>query len=127
MNTKLLKDTIDKNEVLDWQNDVMQDIYWETMVDELTKNTDETINYILNGCSDYELFWISPVFEDIIEKTQSKELLKAFQERLDCVTQESFKKACSESQFIRDNCDLEKYKHSIKIDIDFAKQQIKDR
>ena len=127
MNAKLLKETVDKNELLDWQNDVMQDIYWETMISELTKDVDETIAYILHECTDYELFWISPVFEDIIEKTQSKKLLKTFQKRLDCVTQESFNKACKESQFIRENCDLEKYKHSIKIDIDFAKQQLKDR
>jgi len=50
---------------------------WNEIIEVLTDNERNTINY-LNNCSKNDLYWISEVFEDITEILQSKELIHCF-------------------------------------------------
>lgn len=38
----------------------------------LTQNIDETMAYFLNDCTDEEFYWLSEIFEEIIEKHKAK-------------------------------------------------------
>ena len=48
---------------------------WEEEILSLSNNISETKNFYKNECSDEILFWTSEVFEELIEVTQSIELL----------------------------------------------------
>lgn len=58
----------------------------------LTEDVDETIEFIKNKCDDETLLWMSEVFEEIIEKTQSKELLQTLLEQSNKVVDEDDRK-----------------------------------
>ncbi|KAA0745436.1 hypothetical protein DN389_13475 [Bacillus sp. AY3-1] len=47
---------------------------WNEIIEVLSENEGNTIRYLEN-CSKEELYWISEVFEDIVEILQSKELI----------------------------------------------------
>lgn len=61
---------------------------WKKEIEILSEDIDETIEFIKNKCEDDTLFWMSEVFEEIIEKTQSKELLASLLERANKVVDE---------------------------------------
>lgn len=44
--------------------------YWCKLTNELSQNEGETIEF-LDECSEYEINWLSEIFEDISEKFQS--------------------------------------------------------
>lgn len=48
---------------------------WNEIIELLSDNINETIAY-LNNCSEKEVYYISEVFEDIAERTNSKEYIK---------------------------------------------------
>ena len=52
---------------------------WDKMVEILSKNTNETIEYLQN-CSEEEIYFISEVFEDISDKLQSPEYILCLRE-----------------------------------------------
>lgn len=64
----------------------------EKEIEILTEDVDETIEFIKNKCDDETLLWMSEVFEEIIEKTQSKELLQTLLERSNKVVDEDDRK-----------------------------------
>lgn len=47
---------------------------WNKMTKHLTRNEDETIDY-LNECIEDDLYYISEIFEDISEKLQSQRFI----------------------------------------------------
>lgn len=65
---------------------------WKKEVGILTKDINETIEFVKNKCDDHTLFWMREVFEDIIEKTKSKELLQVILERANRVIDENKRK-----------------------------------
>lgn len=48
---------------------------WKKETEILSENIEETINFLDNECTADEFSWISEIFEDIAEKTQSKEFI----------------------------------------------------
>lgn len=65
---------------------------WKKEVKILTEDITESIDFIKKKCNDNTLFWMSEVFEEIIEKTQSKELLQVILERANKVVDENKRK-----------------------------------
>lgn len=65
---------------------------WKKEIEILIEDVDETIEFIKNKCDDETLLWMSEVFEEIIEKTQSKELLQILLERSNKVVDEDDRK-----------------------------------
>ena len=50
---------------------------WNKLIDMLTKDINETIDFLENVCSPDEINWTSEIFEDIVQKTNSKEFVAA--------------------------------------------------
>ena len=61
------------------------DPWWEKEITVLTRDLDTTICFIRQVCTDDELFWISEIFDDLIQKTKSDELLKCLRERAETI------------------------------------------
>lgn len=64
-------------------------VEWETepiiqeMIKLLTRNIDETIKYLKTECTADEIFWMSEIFDELVETTQSKLLIDVLQETID--------------------------------------------
>lgn len=50
---------------------IIQDYYWNPLIEILTKNEENTINFF-DSCGENVLYWISEVFEDVSSHFQSK-------------------------------------------------------
>ena len=58
---------------------------WKKETEILTRNLTKTINFIENECDDDTFCWVSEVFEDVAEITQSKEFVAAIKKRAEKV------------------------------------------
>ena len=83
---------ISKRLSLEINDDFGLEEVWEKEISILTENLDKTISYILNDCSDEKFYWMSEVFEEIVQKTQSIDFINAIKERLKKVTNEKYYK-----------------------------------
>jgi hypothetical protein len=45
---------------------------WQKEIEILSRNMDETISFLENDCTADEFSWLSEVFDDVAEKTQSR-------------------------------------------------------
>lgn len=59
---------------------------WNKEIEILSRDIQQTINFIENKCSDDTFYWISEVFEDVAEVTQSKEFIIAIKNRAEKIT-----------------------------------------
>ena len=50
---------------------------WNKLIDMLTKDIHETIDFLENVCSPNEIMWTGEIFENIVHKTKSKEFVAA--------------------------------------------------
>lgn len=124
MNIQLLRETIEKNSALDPNDDIAQEECWETMTDILSEDINSTVKFFNSECSDEEFFWLSPIFEDVVERTQSKELIDVFRSRLDKVKEESYDQQSFKSEHMRKWVDYAEYVRSINVDIEYAELKL---
>jgi hypothetical protein len=67
------------------------DLWWDREVQVFIKNMDSSIAFILQDCTDEELFWLGEVYDDIAEKTHSEAFIHALRERVKRVENETWK------------------------------------
>lgn len=87
-----LEKIIKKRVSLEIGDDFALDKCWEEEIQILSEDINKTMNYILNEITDENFYWISEVFEEVIDKTQSEKLLKIFETRNEKVEDENYKK-----------------------------------
>jgi len=58
---------------------------WDKETEILCRDMAETINFIENECDDKTFCWIGEVFEDVADRTQSKEFIAAIKKRAEKV------------------------------------------
>lgn len=126
MDIQRLREVITWNISLDANDDLAQEKCWKEMIDILSFNIYDTINYIKTDCTDEEFFWISSVFDDVAEITQSKDFVQAVRNRLSKVTRENYHQADFKSEFMRKWVDYDEYIRSVSTDIEFAEKNILD-
>lgn len=90
MDIQRLKDTILKKNTLDLNDDYGIEECWDIEVDILSKNIPEATNF-LQTCSEDEFYWLSEIFPQLIEKTQSSELYNALCERNETLENQDYK------------------------------------
>lgn len=127
MNIKLLREVIKHNIQLDENDGFAQQECWQKMIKILSEDIGETINYLRNECTDEEFFWISSVFDDVAEITQSWEFIKALRARLASVTYDQYDQNAFESKFMRKHIDYNRYMEDVNMDIDYAEEAILDK
>lgn len=126
MDIQKLREVITWNISLDANDDLAQEKCWKEMIDILSFNIYDTINYIKNDCTDEEFFWISSVFDDVAEITQSKDFVQAVRNRLSKITRENYHQTDFKSEFMRKWVDYDEYIRSVGTDIEFAEKNIPD-
>ncbi len=57
----------------EWDDGIDQ--CWKKEVEILTRDLKDTINFFDNECTADDLYWISEVFDELVEATQSRELI----------------------------------------------------
>ena len=90
MNKDYIKALVDEAEALDPENEVLWEINYDKRLAELSKNLDETIEF-LDMCSEKELNWLSETFDDLSEHFKSQKLI-------DCVERNVYRFSDKELQ-----------------------------
>ena len=71
--------------------------WWDAEIKQFSLDVDASIKFIKEECSDEELWWLDEVFDDLIEVTQSVELLNSLRERAQLVDNTEWKENILES------------------------------
>ena len=126
MNVEKLRKTLKRRVSLDINDDFSLQDCWNSMINILTKNIDETIDFFKTQCSNEEFFWLSEIFEDIAYKSQSKEFITVLNERLNSINSNNFNQKEFKINFTKDNVSFDYFIQDIKKDIEFAEANIID-
>ena len=124
MNIEQLRGVIARNMALDPNDDFGTEKCWEEMTAILSEDIVATLHYFENECTDEEFYWLGAVFEDVAEKTQSKELIQVLRNRLTKVTPETFCQQNLKNEHMRKWVDYTEYVRGLSVDIDFAEGKI---
>jgi hypothetical protein len=58
------------------EDDFETEEMWKKETEILSRDMQKTIDFLENECTAEELYWISEVFDEVVEKTQSKEFIE---------------------------------------------------
>ena len=98
--------------------------YWKAAIEMFTKDVAATIMFLQNDCDDEELYFLSEIFEEIVEQTQSKELVSVLRSRLAKVTPENYNQQGFKSEHMRKWVDYNEYVRSVEDEINYAENKI---
>lgn len=70
---------------------------WKQEVEILSENVSDTISFLQDECTAEEYSWISEIIDDLVEKTQSRELIHVYKSLMVKFTDECKKYNISES------------------------------
>ena len=98
--------------------------YWKAAIEMYVKDLSATIMFFQNDCDDEELYFLSEIFEEIVEQTQSKELVSALRSRLAKVTPENYDQQGFKSEHMRKWVDYNEYVRSVEDEINYAENKI---
>ena len=98
--------------------------YWKATIELSTKDVAATIMFLQNDCDDEELYFLSEIFEGIVEQTQIKELVSVLRSRLAKVTPENYNQQNFKSEHMRKWVDYNEYVKSIEEEINYAEGRI---
>lgn len=92
MDKSKFKELLEKKESLELNDDFAMEKCWNEMTEILSADIPGAIEFLTN-CSEDEFYWAAEVFPEVIEKTQSKELLQAMCNRNDTLTNQEYKES----------------------------------
>lgn len=98
--------------------------YWKAAIEMYVKDISATIMFFQNDCDDEELYFLSEIFEEIIEQTQSRELVSVLRSRLAKVTPENYDQQDFKSKYMRRWVDYNEYVKVIEEEIGYAENKI---
>lgn len=98
--------------------------YWKATIKLFTTDVAATIMFLQNDCDDEELYFLSEIFEEIVEQTQSKEIVSVLRSRLAKVTLENYDQQGFKSEHMRKWVDYNEYVRSVEDEINYAENKI---
>lgn len=98
--------------------------YWKAAIEMYVKDISATIMFFQNDCDDEELYFLSEIFEEIVEQTQSRELVSVLRSRLSKVTPENYDQQDFKSKYMRRWVDYNEYVKVIEEEIGYAENKI---
>lgn len=102
MNIENLRNVLARRSSLNLNDDIVLMECWKQETEILSENISETIAFF-DTCTEEEFFWVSEVFDDLIEKTQSRELFQAICKRAESINNPEYKVSIStDIEFARD-------------------------
>ena len=124
MNIEQLREVITRCAALDPNDDFGMEKCWEEMTIILSDDISATIHFFESVCTDEELYWLGSVFDDVAEKTQSKELIQVLRNRLAKVTPETYCQQNFKTEHMQKWVDYAEYVRCIGSDIAYAEDRI---
>lgn len=124
MNIQKLREVIAQYISLDANDDFATEKCWKEMTAMLSEDIADTINFFESECTLEEFYWLSSIFEDIIAKTQSTDLISIWHSKLSDISSEKFKQEKFKSELMRSSVTYDDYIKSIKQEMDFAEGTI---
>ena len=124
MNIELLREVIIHYVNLDSNDDFSIERDWRKITEILSADVNEAIYYFDEVCTDEEFYWLGSIFEDVVEKTQSKELVRILRNRLERVKPETYKQQNFKSEHMQKWVDYSEYMRSLTTDIEFAEGKL---
>ena len=124
MNIEQFREVITRCTALDPNDDFGMEKCWEEMTIILSDDISATIHFFESVCTDEELYWLGSVFEDVAEKTQSKDLIQVLRNRLAKVTPETYCQQTFKTEHMQKWVDYGEYVRCIDSDIAYAEDQI---
>ena len=124
MNIEQLREVITRCAALHPNDDFGMEKCLEEMTVILSDDISATIHFFECICTDEEFYWLGSVFEDVAEKTQSKELIHVLRNRLAKVTPETYCQQNFKTEHMKTWVDYAEYVRSIDSDISYAEDQI---
>ena len=73
-----LQEIIQKIERLDPEYDYGIKQCWKEEIELLTRDINATIDFLDHECTSEQFVWISEIFDELVEKTQSRALIECF-------------------------------------------------
>lgn len=126
MDKEALRNTIERFLQLHPEDYLGIEECWSEMTDILSKDISATLEFFKNDCTDEEFYWLSPVFEDVAEKTKSPELIPVLRQRLSTVLEENYHEDAFQTVYSRDPVDFATFMKDVSMDIDYAEGYIDD-
>lgn len=124
MNVQELREIIDQYVSLDANDDFKTEKCWKEMTEMLSEDVSDTISFFERECTIEEFYWLSPIFENVAEKTKNRELISVWRSKLLNISYESFKREKFKSDFMRTSVTYEEYVRGIGREIDYAEGKI---
>ncbi len=124
MNIQELREVIAQYISLDANDDFATEKCWKEMTVILSENVIDTISFFESECTIEEFYWLSSIFEDIIVKTQSTDLISIWRFKLSDISSEKFEQEEFKSELMQTSVTYADYVKSIKQEIDFAEGKI---
>ena len=124
MDTSYVKELVKQFAKLEPHDSVGQQECWNKMIEILSSDIQESIKFFQNECSVEELYWLSPVFEDVADKTNSQQLIKVWKNNLKRITSKDFGNAKRNANNALQNISYKDYIDSIRQDIKYAEEAI---
>lgn len=124
MNVQELREIIDQYVSLDANDDFNTERCWKEMTEMLSEDVSDTIGFFERECTIEEFYWLSPIFENVAEKTKNSELISVWRSKLLNISYESFKREKFKSDFMWTSVTYEEYVRGIGREIDYAEGTI---
>lgn len=90
MITEEIRAVIEQRAVIpdEWYHFIKQ--YWEEETEILSRNIDDTIDFLENECTADEFSWLSEIFDNVAERTKSREFVDCLYRIADKYSEELF-------------------------------------
>ncbi len=75
----------------------------------LSENVTDTISFFKSECTIEEFYWLSSIFEDIIAKTQSTDLISIWRSKHSDISPEKFKQEKFKSELMQSSVTYDDY------------------
>ena len=124
MNIQELREVIAQYISLDANDDFATEKCWKEMTAMLSEDVTGTISFFKSECTTEEFYWLSSIFEDVIAKTQSTDLISIWRSKLYDISPEKFKQEEFKSELMQTSVTYVDYIKSIKQEIYFAEGKI---
>lgn len=124
MNIELLRKIFARYVTLDPNDDFGIEKCWNEMTDILSADISATISFFDRDCTDEEFYWLGSIFEDIAEKTQSKEFIQTLRNRLARVKPENYCQQNFTTELMKKWIDYTEYVRSGNMEIEYAEKRI---
>ena len=92
MDIAKLKETIQRRISLELNDDFAQEECWNIERDILVNDIPGAIDF-LKTCSEEEFYWLSEVFDEVIDQTQSQELYQVMWDRNESLENQEYKES----------------------------------